>query len=250
MLSYLAETMTIQTPTIRSFIDLRAFAAGTEVAQPSSENGDRFLTARSLLPLPAGPVSVATVRLNGGNGKVANLPADEFLIVLEGELTVSAAGVALTLSTGRSGVLPGGLSFSWTAKTGTVAIALRCSSGPAGAQQPIEIDESAALAPSKPPLAELLVGPTPSCRNHTDYSSANGEFTCGTWDSTPYRRRAMRYRHYELMHLLQGAVTLTDGAGRSQTFGKGDVFLCEQDSECSWDSAVHVTKVYSIFRPN
>lgn len=257
---YLADTMSIQTPTLpnvlrdsrtlRSFVDLRAFAAGTADITPSRTDGDRFLSARSLLPLPAGPVSVAALRLDGGHGTVASLPADEFLIVLEGELEISGAGATLTLPAGRSGVLPGGLSFSWSAKPGTVAIAMRCSSGPSSAQHAIEIDERATRTPSNAPLAELLVGPTPSCRNHTDYSSANGEFMCGTWDSTPYHRRAMRYRHYELMHLLEGAVTFTDGAGRTQTFREGDVFLCEQDSECSWHSAVHVTKVYSIFRPS
>lgn len=252
--------MSIQTPalpnvlrdsrTIRTFIDLRAFAAEAARVTPSSKGGDRFLSARSLLPLPDGPVSVAALRLDGGSGEVTGLAADEFVIVLEGKLTICGGGTTLTLPAGRSGVLPGGLSFSWTAKVGTVAIVMRCNSGSNSAHPPIEIDERATRAPSGSPLAELLIGPTPSCRNHTDYSSANGEFTCGTWDSSAYHRKAMRYRHYELMHLLQGEVTFTDGAGRTHTFRQGDVFLCEQGSECSWHSTVHVTKVYSIFRPN
>jgi len=33
----------------------------------------------------------------------------------------------------------------------------------------LTIDEAASLQPSNPPLADLLVGPTPSCRNHSDY---------------------------------------------------------------------------------
>jgi uncharacterized cupin superfamily protein len=259
MPGYRAETMSTQTSTlpnvsrdsrtVRSFIDLRAFAAATAAITPSRTEADRFLSARSQLPLPPGPVTVAALRLDGGHGTVASQPADEFLIVLEGELKIAGAGATLTLPAGRSGVLPGGLFFSWTAQPGTVAIAMRCSRGPSGARQAIAIDEAAPRSASNAPLAELLIGPTPSCRNHTDYSSANGEFMCGTWDSTPYHRKAMRYRHYELMHLLEGEVTFTDGAGRTQTFGQGDVFLCEQDSECSWHSAVHVTKVYSIFRP-
>lgn len=236
--------------TIRSFIDLRLFAAGTEQTATNTDDGDRFLTARTPLPLPPGPVSIAALRLNGGRGKVEKLHADEFVIVLDGELTVSGADVTFTLPAGRSGVLPGGLSFSWSANSGTVAIVMSCSSGPAGGERPIEIDERASREPSNPPLAQLLIGPTPSCRNHTDYRSANAEFSCGTWDSTPYHRRAMSYRHYELMHLLDGEVTFVDGAGRSQTFRKGDVFLCEQGSECSWHSTVNVTKVYAIYRPN
>jgi uncharacterized cupin superfamily protein len=76
---------------------------------------------------------------------------------------------------------------------------------PGRSPHPLAIDEAAELAPSNPPLPELLIGPTPSCRKHTDYASANGEFTCGTWDSTPYNRLPMPYPHIELMHLLEGA---------------------------------------------
>ncbi|MFV4725635.1 cupin domain-containing protein, partial [Mycobacterium tuberculosis] len=88
----------------------------------------------------------------------------------------------------------------------------------AGAGAPaaaVPVDLAAELAPSGAPLAELLIGPTPSCRNHTDYRSADGTFTCGVWDSTPYHRRAMRYAHFELMVLLKGSVTFVDEEGKA-----------------------------------
>ncbi len=59
----------------------------------------------------------------------------------------------------------------------------------------------------------------------------------------------MRYRHYELMHLLAGTVTFVDDAAREGTFSTGDIFLVEQGAECSWDSRVDVKKVYAIYRP-
>ncbi|MBP7338304.1 MAG: DUF861 domain-containing protein [Niveispirillum sp.] len=71
----------------------------------------------------------------------------------------------------------------------------------------------------------------------------------GTWDSTPYHRRAMRYRHFELMLLLQGSVTFVDGTGREGTFRKGDIFLVEQGADCSWESREQVAKIYAIHRP-
>ena len=92
------------------------------------------------------------------------------------------------------------------------------------------------LEPSAAHVAELLTGPTPSCRNFTDYRSVDGEFVCGAWDSTPYHRLSIPYRHYELMHLLEGRVTFVDGEGREGRFGKGDIFLVEQGAHCSWDS--------------
>ena len=99
------------------------------------------------------------------------------------------------------------------------------------------------------PAAELLLTPAPVCRNHTDYRSADGEFTCGTWDSTPYTRRAMFFRHMELMFLLEGSVTFVDEAGRSGTFSKGDIFLIEQGASCSWQNLEDVAKLYVIYRP-
>jgi uncharacterized cupin superfamily protein len=51
------------------------------------------------------------------------------------------------------------------------------------------------------------------------------------------------------MLLLQGAVTIVDEAGVSRTFVKGDIFLVEQQAQCSWDSREVVKKVYAIYRP-
>ncbi|MFM2371302.1 MAG: hypothetical protein RIS85_1024 [Pseudomonadota bacterium] len=239
-------TMTEAAQTVRSFIDLRAFAAATDLLAAA---GDGAWTAnRHDLSLADGPVTVSVLRLSG-SGQEAALAADEFAIVLDGELQFATSDASLDVATGRSVVIPAGVAFSWTARAATTVIVMRCASGPAGAAAVVPIDESAELVASGAPLAELLVGPTPSCRNFTDYRSGNGEFVCGTWDSTPYHRRAMRYGHFELMHLLQGAVTFVDGAGREATFAQGDVFLVEQAAECSWESRVHVKKVYAIYRP-
>jgi uncharacterized cupin superfamily protein len=229
---------------VRSFVDLRDFAA--KVVMPSDDAADAYLSARAELDLPQGPVTIAALAL-AGDGRVECLAADEFLIVLEGTVRFASDTARITVATGRSVVLPGGLSFNWSAAGGTRAIVMRCL-GVSGALDLVPIDEAAPLEPSGAPLAELLIGPTPACRNHTDYRSESGEFVCGTWDSTPYHRRAMPYRHYELMHLLDGAVTFKDGAGQIGTFREGDIFLVEQGAECSWLSETDVKKVYAIYR--
>jgi uncharacterized cupin superfamily protein len=51
------------------------------------------------------------------------------------------------------------------------------------------------------------------------------------------------------MHLLEGAVTFVDGAGRAGTFVANDIVLLEQGARCSWESRVHVKKVYATYRP-
>lgn len=234
-----------------SFIDLRQFAAdraaGIQLAP--AQDGDAFLSNRRLLDLPDGPVTIGAIALDAGNGTVPSHPADEFIIVSDGALTLEQQGRALVLNKGDSVVLPRGAGFAWKADGPVTLLFMRYGGSEAGEDVLVPIDQAAALEPSGAPLAELLVGPTPQCRNHTDYRSANGEFVCGTWDSSPYHRRAMRYGHYELMYLLDGSVTFEDETGRGGTFAKGDIFLVEQHAQCSWESRENVAKVYAIYRP-
>lgn len=225
---------------VRGVIDLRTYAANTASTRD-------WLNGRgkpAFFDEGASVVSLALV----GEGRVEALPADEFLILLSGKLAIETAHGVTVINAGRSAVLPAGLSFGWHAVGETIAIIVACPAAAGTAADVVLIDEAASLQPSNPPLADLLVGPTPSCRNHSDYRSTNAEFVCGTWDSTPYHRRAMVYRHIELMHLLDGSVTFEDATG-SVTFGKGDVFLAMRGAECAWISHVHVKKVYAIHRP-
>ena len=224
----------------RGVIDLRSYAARAKSASD-------WLSAR-MAPAFADAGAVVTAIAPLGHGEVSSLPADEFLIVLSGTLTMRHEGGTTLVPTGRSAVLPAGTSFEWTASPATVVVIVACPAVSGAVAAMVPINENAPLEPSNPPLAELLVGPTPSCRSHSDYRSVNGEFVCGTWDSTPYRRRAMTYRHIELMHLLEGSVTLENAAG-SATFNRGDVFLVTRGAECAWTSTVHVKKVYAVHRP-
>lgn len=225
---------------VQGIIDLRAYAA--HVAPTRDWLAGRATAA--FVDDAAAVVAIAPV----GEGRVAALAADEFVIVLSGELTIESASGVASLRAGRSAVLPAQRDFGWWAAAGTVAVIVACPAASGTAPGLVPIDEGAPLQPSNPPLAALLVGPTPSCRNHTDYSSANGELACGTWDSTPYHRRPMRYRHIELMHLLEGTVTFEDASG-SVTFSRGDIFLAARGAQCAWISEVHVKKVYAIHRP-
>ena len=225
---------------VRGVIDLRAYAAD------AAPTGD-WLTGRATPAFADDRASVVAFA-PAGEGRVEALPGDEFLILLSGTLTVESARGVTVITTGRSAVLPAGLSFGWRAPAGTIAIVVTCPAAAGAAEDIVPIDEAASLQQSNPPIADLLIGPTPSCRNHSDYQSTDGELTCGTWDSTPYHRRAMLYRHIELMHLLDGSVTFEDATG-SVTFGKGDVFLATRGAQCAWISHVDVKKVYAIHRP-
>ncbi|MBC8732625.1 cupin domain-containing protein [Paraburkholderia sp. UCT2] len=235
----------------RSFVDLRKFASDKSqgIEATGSADESRFLSSRRVLDGPPGPVSVGVIALDAGRGKVPPQPVDEFIIVAEGEITLTQAEHALTLGPGDSAVLGHGAEFSWSARGPVSIIFMRYHGSQYADGKIVPIEHAPQLEPSGTPPAELLLTPAPVCRNFTDYRSADGEFVCGTWDSTPYHRSAMFYRHCELMYLLEGSVTFVDESGRTGTFERGDIFLVEQGAQCSWDSREHVAKVYAIYRP-
>ena len=105
--------------------------AGSSISAPTPPNaaptGD-WLTGRAtpaFVDDRASVVAFAPV----GEGRVEALPGDEFLILLSGTLTVESARGVTVINTGRSAVLPAGLSFGWRAAAGTIAIVVALSSG-------------------------------------------------------------------------------------------------------------------------
>ncbi|SOZ50673.1 conserved hypothetical protein [Cupriavidus taiwanensis] len=241
-----------QRATPATFVDLRQFARDHTWGLPvtARDDEDAFLSSRRLLDLPPGPVTVGKIALDAGAGAVAALPADEFIIVSDGSLTLTQTGQTVVLGAGNSAVILRDAGFAWRAEAPVTIIFMRYNHSVVGSRALVPIAQAPELQPSGTPPAEFLLTPAPDCRNHTDYRSEDGQFVCGTWDSTPYHRRVMPYIHYELMHLLAGSVTFQDETGRSGTFSEGDIFLVEQHAQCSWESREHVAKVYAIFRPS
>jgi len=226
---------------VAAVVDIRRYAAGTK---PSND----WLNGRAAPAFADEAARVAAVALRG-EGHVEGLATDEFVLVLEGRLEIDSAAGTLAMERGAAGVLPVGTSFSWYASEDLLAIIYAApTEGPGNATAPFLIDQNAPMTPSKPPLPENLLGPMPSCRSHNDYVSANSEFACGTWDSTPYHRRRISYRQVELMYLLQGKVTFADDKG-SVTFSAGDACMFVRGDGCSWLSEEHVKKIFSIHRP-
>jgi uncharacterized cupin superfamily protein len=238
------ETLSLEQ--VGGFVDV----LGSRARWPAADDGQAgsYLAGRRRLPLPDGPVTLESVILaSGGSGQVV-LPGDEFVLVVSGAVRFRQKDRELQIGAGEAAVVVRDQSLKWAVDEPAELIVMRCTAG-SSADGPVVIKTSAPLSPSNPPLAELLVGPTPKCRAHSDYRSATGEFACGTWDSTPYRRRTMEFRHFELMRLLEGEVTFVDQHGRSGTFGPGNVVLFVKGGAASWESRSHVKKIYATYRP-
>lgn len=231
---------------VHGFVDVLG-SKGEWPALDASQPGS-YLFGRRRLPLPEGPVTIESVLLSAGASGEAVLPGDEFVLVLSGGVRFRQKGQELQVGEGEAAVLLRDHPLEWTAEEAAELLVMRCTAG-GSADEPVVIDTKAPLLPSNPPLADLLVGPTPSCRSHSDFRSATGEFACGTWDSTPYHRRLMTFRHFELMRLLEGEVTFIDQNGKTGTFSAGDIVLFVQGGGSSWESRSNVKKIFSTYRP-
>ncbi len=226
---------------VGAVIDMRAYAVGTV---PSND----WFQGRAEPAFADAKAQVAAFALRG-EGQVEALPTDELVLVLSGRLEIESEAGTLVIEPDASAVLPVGTSFRWRASDDLLAIVYAApADAPGSAPVPVLIDKNAQLSPSNPPPAENLIGAVPSCRAYSDYVSANKEFACGTWDSTPYRRRQIPYRQVELMLLLEGTVTFSDAKGRV-TFKKGDVCMFVRGDGCEWLSEEYVKKVYATQRP-
>lgn len=230
-----------------TFIDLKAAAAALPAA--SGAQDDPFGEGCRMLPVKAGPCSIGIAVLAAGSGSAASGTADRWLFVESGQLALAHSSGELLLQSGESCVIGRDTPFDWHCEAPARLVIMAYPGGESSGAGIVAIDNGAALAPSNPPAAHLLLGETPSCRSNNHFASADETFKCGIWDSTPYQRTPIFFHHTELMHLLDGEVSFTDAAGRSATFRKGDTFIIEQGAECSWDSQVNVAKIYAQFRP-
>lgn len=187
--------------------------------------------------------------------RMAPYSVNEFMIVLEGAVTiVEANGRETTVRAGQSFILPKGLPCVWkqTEYMRKFYVIFDDASGLApenpGRLSVILPDATAPLAPMTVDPAPI-VGPLPVQHSRTWFTDLTGQWTVGVWDATPYERKVSPFPRYELMHLLEGSVTLTDGKGGGQSFKAGDTFLVPMGTPCGWKSTVYVRKIYCIFQP-
>lgn len=219
-------------------------------------DADPFAGQRGIAWRGDAAMAVGRVAWAGGECAVAAYPHTELVIVQGGTLLVEAvttAGVpsTLRLTAGQAAVLTHGAALRLRAD-GPVAWSFCAALAPAPisnaepASPCLAIDPDAVLAPSLAPAAEVLLGPVPACRsNNLLHDPATG-LRVGVWDSTPYVRRTVPHRVNELMHILDGAVTLTDETGAAFEVVAGDTVFVPRGTPCAWTSVVPVRKIYAV----
>jgi uncharacterized cupin superfamily protein len=108
------------------------------------------------------------------------------------------------------------------------------------------LNPRAVLNPSQGPDAQILISPAPQCRSHNAFADSASNLLIGVWDSTPYTRHARPHKVHELMHLIEGSVTLQLADGVELKVNTGDTVFVAQGTPCAWESSVYVRKLYVV----
>ena len=94
----------------------------------------------------------------------------------------------------------------------------------------------------------MLLSPVPTQHTYDYFTAATGQFNVGVWDTTGYTRKLIDFPRHELMHLIEGEVTMDDGAGTVQRFKAGDTFFVPMGTPNSWKSEGYLRKIFVIFQ--
>jgi uncharacterized cupin superfamily protein len=182
-----------------------------------------------------------------GRRYLDSFPHWELIIVTAGELVFDLDLSSVTVPAGGAVVVNRGARVRISAEETASWVFCAATAGKDITSEPATInliDRTAELFASPSPLPEALLTPNPSCRSHEFFNQTAIGFSAGMWDSTPYARKVMPHKSHELMHLTQGRMTLTDGAGRAESYAAGDTVFVPFGAQVSWKSEEHVAKIY------
>ena len=208
--------------------------------------GDPFARHREIAW--EGPGSMSAGRISFiGELEVASYPHIETIVVLEGALTLTAAGAAPLVVGPQAGAVIGcgtSLRIQAGSRVSFVFCAAACEKPTKRGLFPLHAD--ADFKPSATLPADVLLGPSPACRSDNVFIDDGAQYSAGTWDSTPYHRIVRPHRVNEFMHLLAGDVRFASPDGSVLSAGTGDALFVPQGAPVGWESSERVAKFYVV----
>jgi uncharacterized cupin superfamily protein len=193
-----------------------------------------------------GPGSMAAGRVGFvGDIQVASFPHIETIVVVEGELTLTAAGAApLVLGPHAGAVIGGGTTLRIHAASQARIVFCAAACDKPTKRGIFALRADADFKPSNSLPAEILLGPVPQCRSDNVFTDDAAHYLAGAWDSTPYHRIVRPHRLNEFMHLLAGSVRFAAPDGSVLSVGTGDALFVPQGAPIGWESSERVAKFY------
>jgi uncharacterized cupin superfamily protein len=167
-------------------------------------------------------------------------------IVEAGALGLSGEGFALHLGPGECFVVPKGVTVDWQPEGNLRYRFIRFAGleGVASHDRPLKLDLYGPLLPCDPPATEVLLSATPQAWSQAAFEQ--GALRIGVWACEPYQRRQVEPGYSELMHIIDGQLTLTEADGTAHTAAAGETLVVPAGATNAWASQTRVRKVYCI----
>ncbi len=182
-----------------------------------------------------------------GELDIASYPHIETIVVVEGELTLTADGAAPVVVGPQAGAVIGcgtSLRVQAGSRVRFVFCAAACEKPTRRGLFPLSAD--ADFKPSATLPADVLLGPSPACRSDNVFIDDGAQYSAGTWDSTPYHRIVRPHRVNEFMHVLAGSVRFAAPDGSVLSVDTGDALFVPQGAPIGWESSDRVAKFYVV----
>jgi uncharacterized cupin superfamily protein len=188
-------------------------------------------------------------------GKAGPYGVNEYMLVLEGSVTmIHEDGTENTVSAGESFVIPKGTPCVWK-QTENIRKFYVIHDDPSG--EALDADglnirtfaHDMTLTPVGEQDTSRYIGDVPTQGTTVFFQDATQQMTVGLWETTEMHTKPLPFVRNELMHILEGEVTITDGTGKSNTYKAGDTFLVPKGMIYQWDSVGTVRKIFCIFQP-
>lgn len=195
-----------------------------------------------------GPDAMAAGRASFiGELEVASYPHIETLVVVEGELTLTAPGAAPLVVGPQAGAVIGcGTALRIEARSRVRFVFCTAACERPTKRGLLALHADADFKPSNTLPADVLLGPSPECRSDNVFIDDGAQYSAGTWDSTPYHRVVRPHRVNEFMHLVAGDVRFASPDGSVLSVGTGDALFVPQGAPIGWESSDRVAKFYVI----
>jgi uncharacterized cupin superfamily protein len=233
-------------------------APTAEITPDMIEEGSPIERAHNYYTSPSGVLSAGVWECTPFRTKLLPTAVDEFMLVLEGSVTIAHEdGHEETFRAGDAFVIPRGLRCAWkqTENIRKYYVIYEDSKTPLPekpvAERAIRLEPQGpagkGLTPLELPDTSIFVGDPPTQHDHTYFEDATDQMYAGTWTCTPMHRKPITFARTELMCLLEGSVTLTDGTGKAHAFRAPDCLLVPHGTVITWDSDEDVRKFYCIF---
>jgi uncharacterized cupin superfamily protein len=178
---------------------------------------------------------------------IESFPWVELGVIEAGELILEGEGFSLALAPGDCFVIPRGIALRWRHQGELRRLFMAFPGLPGSAEmpaRPLKIDPDLPLQSCNPPAAEVLLTASPNAWSHTLFTSAN--LRIGLWECEAYARKTVEPSYCELMHIIEGVVTLTPEQGAPCAVRAGETVVVPAGASNAWTSLEKVRKVFCI----